>query len=181
MIVCPKCMVHDSIQKVSSIYDQGVSQGFVNGFAQDFTNVIGFYKQQTLLSKKLAPPKNPIKRPIWFAFIGFKAIFSYIFVLIIAFVIFIISNYLTRNWTLSSILFWIFFIIPSFNIRKKAISDRRGDKVKVPIYHEACNYWESLYYCHCCDIVFDPESINNYVDSNHIADLIYSKTGHDYF
>lgn len=164
---CPNCHQIDKVEKVSSIYNAGVSSGRTVGSIK-IHKYRGKQKMsgttQTLLSRKLAPPAlnppaliNRRQKTRSDGSIGCMALF-----------LFVVAMLLTPLGVIEKILAIIgFLIVQHFltsstqatnasQLRTAQLAQQKQQKVDS--WQKATNLWNELYYCYRCDIVFDPRS-----------------------
>jgi hypothetical protein len=142
---CPQCRQVDSIQKVSSVYEGGIStvtyeQPVIQGSIYDGSGHIDtYYERHTAtfksnLARRLAPPSRPLPHQI-----------STISHLISVF---------------------------SDKVRRQQIEEKERHADNTTYWEIAMGRWSLLYYCRRCDGVFLP-SRSRFVPIDQILDYLY--------
>ena len=199
MIVCPIDQKDDSIQKLSAIYTSGCGSGtyqgtsygtaYVNGKASTVTSTSsGNTYYASNLAASIAPPTPP-QAVTMLQLMGWSLLFCFSLCLIIA-PYFVWKR--LKTWTSSDVniqkqiftplfnfycvialifgwaLIWALLLVPLLNrIRQHEDLERR-----TRLFQESLHKWNRLFYCHRCDIIFDPETsakfsrseLNNYLN-----------------
>lgn len=170
-MLCPVCKKDDQIQKVSSIYSGGTSEGRMSGPGSTVTYsdgkvgvgstyFSGNVHSSTGLARKLAPPSKPTQPSYpgkFFCGLIILIPFGLMAVWLIIFMIF-----QGEEGDNSGIAFLIFAIIAAVGIfmvstgssaKKKQQYEYQG---KINQYNSDIEQWNRWYYCHRDDIIFDP-------------------------
>lgn len=188
-VLCPLDQKDDSVQKLSALFTAGQSIGtyqgtsygtaYVNGKPTTVTSSSsGNTYSTTSLAASVAPPTPPVAVTL-LQLMGWSLLFYLSACLIIApyFVwkrlkvwvssdtsiqkqIFtpLFSFYCVIALLFGWALFWAVLLIPLLNrIRMHEDLARR-----IELYQESVHKWDQLFYCHRCDIIFDPVSGNHF-------------------
>jgi hypothetical protein len=171
--VCPLCRNDDMVRRITAIVSAGTSTYVTSGqglaFSGDDVALVGTTsrgRSQTTLSKQLAPPARPdyvTTVRLW----GIMPLLLGPFLLILGLNmpdadqfaclgIPIMTTLLGIGW-----LFWFF------------ISKQKNEELNNPIWNEAMQKWETLYYCGRDHIVYDPNT-KRYTNAENMNDLLYS-------
>jgi hypothetical protein len=160
---CPVCGKDGRIQKVSAIYAVGTSSGIFAGpsvggalpiGSGDPSLLAGYSQlsgtQQTLLSRKLAPPPRPASGPSFGAVLFLTGLF------LVAFSVLLIGmNDIFR-------VFGVFVLVLGAGVLVVwwivARARSPGPKRDMVAFERRMARWNRLYYCARDDCVFDPES-----------------------
>lgn len=158
---CPHCEQIDQVQKISAIYTAGLSNsnfsGFVNGESVNLKR-----QNQSELSKRFKPPVKPIE-PIKIPFTSDQVVYysrkTIIICASLALFFLIINSFLF----MFALAFLIYASI-AFAIASSIRSNPNRHVVVKPTYQERLSHWQELciiwngtYYCHRCDIVYNPD------------------------
>lgn len=158
---CPHCKKDDQIQKVTAITSAGTStidsQGRATtiGIGTNFhgvglgaasTSLSSQGVQSSVLVQKLAPPNPPLEPRAHWQYICY-------FLTFIMFVSLFDSTDRFAGFVLLMI-FGILSVITTINNQQEKAQYQKYLK----FYHNTCERWNNLYYCHRCDGVFQEHS-----------------------
>lgn len=138
--VCPSCGQLDSVQKVSALYNQGVSSQSVE-LRHPTGTAKGYVTSTTNLSAYLSPPQKP----------SLTNFYGGIFAGVLMGVV-IIGILLSPRESFSFTIV-IFGAVSVFSFVYAAVEKKRYDST-LPQWEHAQRKWGSVFYCARCDGVF---------------------------
>lgn len=161
--VCPSCGKDDKIQKVSSIYTNGVSTTQYDqpiAIQVDGKMVYGTQKQTattlTNLAKKLSPPPEP-PLPFQYNSCG-GGIVLFIWMIVAIFGgWFVGSQAFGWNEGITMLASVGLFLAPIINYFMNVAAGKRKYQELYPDWQRKTVIWSELYYCYRDDCVFDPK------------------------
>ena len=192
-IDCPLCKAHDRVEKVSSVYQQGISEGNYSGTSYQVGSAGGHLMvskcvtrfsvtNQTQITQMLVPPLHPGQyyrsdnAGMGQIILGALLLFS------VPLLLEVISNMpgVTNQAQLPITVGIIFMVIlavvfiPLGIIRNSRAHVAHTSRVQsaIPQWQQACANWDRLYYCLRHDIVFDPVDSARYVRPAQIHTLL---------
>lgn len=177
---CPHCQQIDQVQKISAIYTGGLSNSKLSGNMRS-SGTIGFEtsvringsvnmngQNQTHLSQKFIPPKKPsipigdllkytgITITLSFLIAKFIQTFFQLRPLnILSFLMGSLIGISSLIFSISCIIFVIILLIWIFNVYVRRIP-RTTYQERLNHWQKLCTIWDAMYYCHRCDIVYNP-------------------------
>jgi hypothetical protein len=171
---CPHCQQIDRIQKISAIHSLGISHMQASGNIDFFNSFSINGSSQTALSILFTPPPKP-PRPrfsISFDIKKISLVSACSLITEILFMILVIPINILPEFFVS-LLAWLFFLtvilffacitvimLRLFPTVDNTIFSYSGNthEEHLKSWQQACNIWNKLYYCHRCNIVYDPAS-----------------------
>jgi ribosomal protein L40E len=176
-IVCPKCLLHDKIEKVMSIVKsqtrtreqtEWVTEYYTdkNGKEQSYSYPRSYdVVEITDLAKLLSPPQKPQAK----GFSGFLIILGILLLINVVFTL------LTAD-DIGNMICLATYVIPLIIIYLAKTNHDNKEQARVamemPLWENAIKIWNRLYYCHRDHILRDAEDIKNVCQPEDREDII---------